>query len=305
MVIEIVVDIRAAPVALNGSCVRCLQEVLTGIVRIGRSLFQHQNIRHNLGAGIALKGSIRKSDSTQQVCSLHDVATHCAVTAVHGIAGCDKHHNTAGSYLIQALGKEIVVNCAGYLLRIALVRNSVVAKGNVADCHIHEVIRDIGFLKALDAYICVGIKVLGNQTGNAVQFHHGPAAHTCCHICRHSTHEVTHTGRRFHHSAAGKAQLLQTIIHGLDHGNIGVVSVQGRASGAGIFLIGQQFLQLLEFFGPFCLTLVEGICKAAPTHILGQDHLLRFRSISALCLQLLHQSDGLHIGLISGLFAIR
>ena len=303
MAFKIAVDIRTiiATDVLIGS----FQEVLTGIVSVCSSLFQHQDVCHDFGTGIALESIVRQSDGAQQVSMLHNVAAHRAVVAVHGIAGCDKHHNTAGSHLVQRFGEEIIVNSAGDLLRIILVSNGVVTERNIADCYIHEVIRDIGLLEALDAYICIGVQILGHHAGNAVQLHHGPAAHIGSHIRRHSTNEVTDTGARLHHSAAGKAQLLQTIIHSLDHRNIGVMGIQRRASCAGIFFIGQQFLQLLELLGPVCFPLIKGICQAAPANILGKNGLLCFSSISPLSFQFLHQANGFHIGLVPGLFATR
>ena len=304
VVVEVIVDVCAVPVAFDRSGVRCFQEVLASIIGVRCSLFQDQNIRHDLSAGVALESSIRKSNCAQQVGPLHDVATYRGIAAIHGIAGSDKHHDAAGSHLVQRLSKEIVVDGTGYLLGIVLVRNGVVAERNVANCHIHEVIRDVGLLKALDAHICIGIQVLSNQTGNAVQLHHRPATHLFTHICRHGAHEVTHAGRRFHHSAAGKAQMLQTVIHGLDDGNVGIMGVQGRTSCAAVFLLGQQFLQLCILLGPVCFSLVEGIGQTAPAHILGKDDLFRLGSIAALCFQLLHQTNGFYVGLVSGFFAV-
>ena len=305
MIVEIIVDIRTAIASRNRSGVRSFQEFLTGIICILCSLFQHQNIRNDLGTGISLEGGIRKTDSTQQVSVLHDVAAHSAVTAVHGVAGCDKHHDTAGSDLIQRLCKEIVVNRAGDLLRILLVRNGIVTKRHITDGHIHEVVGNISLLKALDAHIGIGIEVLGDQASNAVQLHHGPATDLGCHIRRHSTHEVTNAGRRLHHSAAGKAKLTEAVIHSLDHGNIRIMCIQGRASCASVFFLGQQFFQLLEFLGPVRFPLIKSIRKAAPSHILGKNHLFRLSRIPSLGFQFLHQVNGFHIGLVPGLFTIR
>ena len=304
MVGKVAIHILAVIGALYRVAPRRFEEVLTCISSIRCSLLQNQDIRYNLSAGISLESRIRKTDSTQKVRSLHDIAANRRILGIHGVAGCDEHHNAAGSYLIQALCKEVIVNCAGYFLWIGLVCNGIVTKGNIANCNIHKVIGDLGFLKALDAYICIGVKVFGNQTGNAVQLYHSPAAYLCAHICRHSTHKVTNTGRRLHHSAAGKAQLIQAVIHSLDNRNIGVMSVQGGTSCAAIFLIGKQFLQLRIFLCPFCLFITKGIGKAAPAHILGKDHLLSLSRIAPFCFQLLYNANSFHIGLIPGLFAV-
>ena len=304
VVVEIIVDVCNVPIPCNRSGGRCFQEVLTGIIGVGCSLFQDQNIRHDLSASVALERSIRKSDCAQQVGPLHDVTTYRGIAAVHGIAGGNEHHDAAGSHLVQRLGKEVVVDGTGHLLGIVLIRNGVVSERNIANCHIHEVVGDVGLLKALDAHICIGIQVLGDQTGDAVQLHHRPATHLFAHVRRHSTHEVAHAGRRLHHSAAGKAQMLQTVIHGLDDGYFGVMGVQGGTSCAAVFLLGQQFLQLCILLGPVCFSLVEGISQAAPAHILGKDDLLRLGSIAALNFQFLHQANSFHIGLVSGLFAV-
>ena len=244
MCCEILVDIGTVPASTNSLPVRFLER-LAYILGSECSLFQNQNIRHNRSTGISGKRSVRQSDCTQQVRSFHDVLSHRIVSAVHGVAAGDKHHDTAGPYLIQALSKEVIVDRIGNCLGIVLVGNGVVTEGNITDCHIHVTIRDVGLLKALDTHIRIGVQVFCKQTGDIVQFHHSPALDLSSHISRHSAYEITHAGGRLQHSAAGKAQLLQAVIHGLDNFDTGIMCILGAFSGRLVLFLGKH---VLEFF---------------------------------------------------------
>ena len=306
---EILIDISTIPTGIGYAFPVGIFKGFTCILRSVCSLFQDQDIRHNLGTGIAGKGRVRQTNGTQQVSSLHDVLPDRIIFAIHGIAGCNKHHNTAGSHLVQCLGKEVIMDRAGDCLGIVLVGHAVLTERNVTDCHIHVSVRDIGFLKALDTHICVGIQVLGKQAGNMVQLHHGPALYLCAHIGRHRSHEVTNAGGRLQHSAAGKAQLLQAVIHGLDNLNAGIVGVLGTFSGRLVFFLGKyapKFFKLsfqtlhsfiLDLPGlPVGYRLTKSICQATPAHILGENLLFGAGGNPALGSDLFHQLDRLDIG---------
>ena len=292
-------------------------KTFAGVLRLCIPLLQNQNIGHNGCSCISRKGGVGKADCAQKICTLHDVFPNGIVSAVHGVVGGNEHGQSSGTNLVQCLCKEIVVNGAGNGFRVVLIGNAVIAEGNIADSHIHIAIRDVGFLKSLDPNIGIGVEVLRNLTGNAVQFHHGPAFHSGRHIRRHSTHEVTNTGRGFQHSAAGESQMLKSRIHCLDNLDAGVVGVLGAFSGCLVLSLCQHFSQFLELCfqtadrfifqlpgGTVGNRLAEGICQTAPAHILGEGFLFCCGSIPAFCCQLLHNPDGLNIGSGSGLGAI-
>ena len=276
----------------------------TAVFRAGFTLFQHQNISDNLGSGVALKGAVRQTDRAQQVGPLHDVLAHRAVAGVHRITAGDKTHNAAGAHLVQALGKEIVVNGAGNRLGIGLVSNTVVAKRHVADRHIHVIVRDFGRFKALHTHIGVGVQILCDIAGDAVQLHHRPGLHTRQHILGHSTGEVTHACAGLQQSAALKAQTGKALINAADNADFGIVSVQSRALGAAVFLVGKQTFQFLKLLFPVGLVGIKDICQTAPAHILGQDGLLLCGSIAIFSHDLAQGLDGGHVGLVACLFAL-
>ena len=143
---------------------------------IGRMipLLQEQDIGNNLGSGILFEGIIGQTDSTQQIGSLGNILSCIRVPGIHGIAAGHKSNHTTGTHLIQGFCKKVVVDGESQLV-IGLVRNLVVAEGNVAHCQIIE-IPAVSCLEASDCDICLWIKLLGNTTGDGIQFHAVQAA---------------------------------------------------------------------------------------------------------------------------------
>ena len=81
------------------------------------------------------------------------------------------------------------------------------------------------------------------------------------------------------------------------------MGVESRGPGSGVFLRGQQFLQLRILLGPGSFGWVESLRHAAPAHIAGQHFLLLRRGLPGGFLQVFQQLDRRHIGLVLGLGA--
>ena len=81
--------------------------------------------------------------------------------------------------------------------------------------------------------------------------------------------------------------------------------VKRRTSCKTVFLFGKQFFQLGVFLCPFCLFLIESVCKTAPANVLGKNLLFCLGCISALCFKLLYKLDRFDIRLIPCLFTVR
>jgi len=197
------------------------------------------------------------------------------------------------------------VNCACYLFGICLVGNRIITKGNVTDYNVHIIVRNVGFLKALYSYVSIGVKVFCDKTCNAVKLYHSPTLYLCAHVGRHSAYKVTNTRRRLHHTTTVKAKPTESVIHSLDNRYICVVSIKGRSSCKLVLFLGKKLAKLLKLSAPIGLSLVKGICKTAPTYILGEYSLLSLGCISALSFKLLYKSYSLNISLVSCLFSIR
>ena len=168
MVIEILVDCNPTVIVFYRICPGGFQEIHARIGGFIRTLFQNQNVRYNFCTGIIFECRAGKSNGTQKIRLTHNVPANRGILAVHGIAGCNEHYNAARANLIQGLGKEVVVNRACDLLRICLVVDGEISERNIANGHVHVVIRDLGIFKSLNANIRIRVQVLCNQAGNPV-----------------------------------------------------------------------------------------------------------------------------------------
>ena len=179
------------------------------------SLLQEQNIGRDLRAGSALEGVIGQADGTQQVGPLSDVFAHRRVFLVQGAFAGDKGHDTTGAYFVQGLAKEVVVD-QEVMLVIAPVGHLEVAKGDVADGHIEEAVRQVGLFVALDGHRGGLVELLGNPSADLVQFN--GIAPGAGHTLRHHAQEVAGAAGWLQHVSCLKSHLLQGLIHGTnDH----------------------------------------------------------------------------------------
>ena len=201
---------------------------------------EEDDVRYHLGTGILFERIVGQTDGPQQFSTLGKIAAHGGVLGIHSIAGGHKGHHTAGTHLVQCLGKKVVVNTEIQLV-VGFVVDLILAERHIADGKVKEVTA-VGGLKAAYCDVRLGVELLCDTPGNRVQLHTVQTA--VSHFLRQHPEEVAHTHRRLQNIAGLKAHAPHRFIDGLDNRRAGVVSVQGGASGGCIFLRGQQFLQL-------------------------------------------------------------
>lgn len=130
---------------------------------------QENNIGHHFGPGVGLESVVGQTDRAQQVSPLRQILPHGGILCVHGVAAGDKGHDAARTYLVQRLGKEIVVNVEAQLV-IGGVIDGVLAERHVAHRQIIEVL-PVCLFKTGKGNIGVLIKLSGNAPGQIVQLY--------------------------------------------------------------------------------------------------------------------------------------
>ena len=256
------------------------------------ALLQEDDVRNHICTGVGLKRIVGQPDGTQQLRTLGDVLADLRGLLVHGVTGGHKGDDTAGTHLVQRLGKKVVMNGKTELV-ISPVVDLILSKRHVADSEVIE-IPAVGGLKACHGNVGLGIELPGDPACDAVQLHTVQAAAT--HFLRQQAEEVAHTHGRLQNIAGLEAHVAYCLINGLDNGGAGVVSVQRGASGGGIFFRGEGCGQFLVFLRPGGFALVKGVCQAAPAHIPGKDFLFCRCRLSTLCFQGFQKVDGVQIG---------
>ena len=233
------------------------------------SLLQENDIRHYIRTGIGTECVIGKSDGSQQFCPLRQILSRVRILGIHRVAAGNKGHDATGTNLIQCLGKEIVVDRKSEFI-IGLIADTVVAKGHIAHGQIIEV-APVGGFKACHLDFCLRIQFLRNAPGDGIQFHTIQSASQ--HGIRQHTEEVADTHRRFQNIAFLKSHTVQCLIDCTDHGRAGVMRIQSRSPGCGIFFFRKSCFQLLIFACPGSFLCVKGICQPTPADIIGQRFL--------------------------------
>ena len=272
------------------------QPVLVGIqmypirFQVGHaaSLLQEQNVGSDLCTRSGLERIIGQSDGTEKVRPLGNVLSYRGIFLVHGALAGNEGHHAAGAHLIQGTGKEIVVD-QEIVPVVLLIRHFERPKGHVANGHIKETVRQIGFLKALYRNAVLLVQLLGNAPGNAVQLH--TVHFGIFHILRQQTHEVAHIAAGFQDIAGLEAQIGQPVVHGPDHHRRGVERCQGRFPGGGVFILGQQGFQL----GIMGVALLKELGQAAPADVLGENVLFIWCCQTVFGFQLVQQFYGMNI----------
>ena len=255
------------------------------------TLLQEDDVGHHLRTGVGLERIVGQADRTQQLRPLRDVLTDFGRLFVHRIAGGHKGDHAAGSNLVERLGKKVVVNGKTELV-VSPVVDLVLSKGHVADGKVEE-IPSVGGFKACHGNVCLGIELLGDSAGDAVQLHTVQAA--SLHLLREKPEKVPDAHGRLQDVAGLEAHAAHRLIDCLDNRGAGVVSVQRGSSGGGVFLRGKCGVQLCKFVFPVILAFIKSIRKAAPADIAGENFLLFRRGLCALKLQLLQEIDCRHI----------
>ena len=230
------------------------------------SLLKEQNIRNHIRAGITAKRIVRESDRTQKVGSLGKIFSCRRILLIHRTRRCNDRYHTAGTNLVNGFGKKIIVYLEMVLI-ILLIDNTIIAKRNITDNHIKEVIGICGFLKTVNGYGSIGIELLCNSSRDTVKLHAVETAFP--HFLRQKSEEVTDTHRRFQDIAALKSHIGKSFVHRIDDYGRGIVCVKGRTSCGCIFFGRECFVKLDKFVCPRFFLLVKGICKTAPADILG------------------------------------
>ena len=242
---------------------------------------QEDDVGHHLRTGVGLEGVVGQADRAQQLRPLRDVLTDFGRLFVHRIAGGHKGDHAAGSNLVERLGKKVVVNGKTELV-ISPVVDLILSKGHVADGKVEE-IPSVGGFKACHGNVCLGIELLGDSAGDAVQLHAvEPAAF---HALRQHTEEVAHAHAGLQNVAGLEAHVLHRVVNGADNGGAGVVGVEGRGAGGGVFLRGKCGVQLCKFVFPVILAFIKSIRKPAPADVFGENVLFFGRGLSAVKLQ--------------------
>ena len=259
-------------------------------------LLEKDDVRHHLGTGILFERIIGQTDSSQQFSTLGKIAAHSGILGVHGIAGGHKSHHTAGTHLIQCFGEKVIMNVEIQLV-VDFVIDLILTKRHIADGKVKEV-TPVSGLKAAYCDVRLGIELLCDTPGNRVQLHTVQTA--VSHFLRQHTEEVAHTHRWLQNISGLKAHAPHRFIDCLDNRRAGVMGIEGRASGGGIFLRGQQLFQLGILGSPCQFLWVKSIRNTAPAHIAGKNLLLFGACLLSGRFQLFQQTNGINICLELG-----
>ena len=197
---------------------------------------EEDDVRYHLGSCIGLERIVGQTDGSQQLGALGKIPAHGGVLGIHRVAAGDKGHHTTGTHLIQRLGKKIVMNTEIQLV-VGFVVDLILTERYIADGKVKEV-TPIGGLKAAYCDVRLGIELLCDAPGNRVQLHAVQTA--VSHFLRQHTKEIAHTHRWLQNISGLKSHTVHRFIDGLNDRRAGVMGVEGRASGGGIFLRGQQ-----------------------------------------------------------------
>ena len=202
------------------------------------TLLQEQNIRHYFRTCIGLKGGVGQTNSAQHVSPLGEVLADAGVLGIHGIAAGHESDYTTGAYLVQRFGEEIIVDVEAQLV-IDRIIYFVLAERHIAYRKVKEISAVCGF-KTCDGDIGFWIKLLGDPSGDGIQFHAVETA--ASHIFREHSKEIADTHGRLQNIAGLEAQIANSFINSTDNRGAGVVGVQRGRTGGGIFLRGKRGL---------------------------------------------------------------
>ena len=170
------------------------------------------------------------------------------------------------------------------MLVVAPVNDLDISKRHIAYRKVKEVSAVCGF-KSSDGDIGFGIKLLGDPSGDGIQFHAIETA--ASHIFREHTKEIANTHRRLQNVAGLEAHISYSFVDSTDNCGTGVVGIQRGCAGGGVFFWGQGSFQLLIFGCPAGLVFIKGIRQAAPAHIAGENLLLFRAGLQAFSFQVL------------------
>ena len=283
-------------IAVDRKPVRCKPKVYPVRLNVDRpvALLEEDDIRHHVRPGIGTERIVGQTNRPQQLRAFRQILSDIRGLLIHGITAGDKSHNAARSHLIQRFGKEVVVNGESQLV-IRLVRDTVVAKRDVADGKIIEIPLVRSF-KTANCDIRVRIELSGNSPGNAVQLYAVQTAFL--HFLRQHTEEVTDAHGRLQDITLRKTHLTDGLINCTNHGRTGVVGIQRGSPRHFVFFRREQLFQFVILTAPVILTVIKCIRKTTPADILRQHCLFLRRSVPVFFLQRPKQADCSHISLV-------
>ena len=187
------------------------------------ALLKEKDIRNYARSRVLLKSVIRKPYSAYEFCTLCKILSRRRVLFIKRTRTCYESHNAAGPYFIKRFGYEIVVD-EKMLLIVLLIRNRIIAERHVADSHIEEAVGEISFLKALNGYLRVLIKLLRYPSGQWIEFH--TVELRAAHIFRQHSEEVSNAAGRLKYVARFEAKAGKRRIHGLNDRRACIVRVE-------------------------------------------------------------------------------
>ena len=175
------------------------------------------------------------------------------------------------------------------MLVIPAVCHLELSKWHIADGAVKEAVRQICLFKALHRNAGFLIQLLGDPSGNAVQFHTVDTG--VGHDFRKKPHEISDAAGWLQDIASAEIHIGKGLIHGTNDHRRRIKSRQSGFSGGCVFLVGQKGFQLCVL----TVTFIKAICQTAPAYILGK-HLLFFRCSKAVfVLQSFQKPDGSYI----------
>ena len=249
------------------------------------ALLEEDNVARYLRTGSRLEGVVGQSDRAQQVGSLRDIFPHGGVFLIQRAFAGNKGDNAARPDLIQRPTEEIVVD-EPVVLVVLLVGYFELTKRHIAYGGVKEAVREICFLKALHGDAVLLVELLRDPAGNAVQLHAVQPAFR--HAVGQHTDKETDAAGRLQNVAGLEAHVFKRLINAANDRRRGIERGQGGFPRGGVFVLGQQSLQLAV---PAVL-FIEAVGKAAPAHITGEDFLFSRCRKAVFFFELFKQPDG-------------
>ena len=280
------------------------------------TFLQEDYICRYLRAGIRLESVVRQTYSAHKVGTFRKVFTDFRVLLIQSTLCCDKSYNAVRRYLIQRFCEEVVVY-QEILLVVPLVEYPVISERDVADSGVKVVVGESSFLISLYLNIRSLIELLCDTSGYAVKFNTVKAAFLA-HFLRHYPEEITHAHCRLqdipackplmcgiraalwactlrHRVSAAEAKSRKSLVNAVDYGRRGVMCVQHRAFGGGVFVLSQRFHKFLMLARPGTVVLVKSLRQTAPADIVGERFLFFGSCKSVLRFKGFQQLNSRHI----------
>ena len=204
------------------------------------ALLQEEDVCGNVRAGVGLEGRVGQANRAEQLRTLGDIPADGRILLVHRALAGDEGHDAARTYLVQRLGKEVIVD-SEVVLVVSGIGEGIRTEGDVAYGGVEEAVGEGGALKALHADLRFGVQLLRDASRDAVQLHAGQLA--VPHGLRQHTEEVAHAAGRLQDVAASEAEIIKALVDGTDDCGAGVVGVQGGGPRRFILIFRQQGFQ--------------------------------------------------------------